>query len=554
MYQYNEVDRQIIAERVQQFRGQVQRRLDGRLSEDEFRPLRLMNGLYFQRHAYMLRVAIPYGLLSTQQMRKLAHIAREYDRGFGHFTTRQNIQYNWPELEDVPDILEELASVEMHAVQTSGNCIRNVTSDHLAGVSADEYEDPRPYCELLRQYSTFHPEFSYLPRKFKIAVTGAKQDRAAIAFHDVGIRLVPNPEKPSEIGTQFWVGGGMGRTPILAELLCPYLDKRHMLSYLEAIMRVYNLHGNRDNKFKARIKILVRELGIDEFRRQVEEEWAYIKESAIELTPQEINRVCSFFVPPAYAPEAQHDHSLARSLESEPKFARWYRQNTAEHKVPGYRIVYISLKSPRLPPGDITADQMDALATLADQYSLGQIRTTHDQNLVLADVAQQDLYVLWQALEQQDLAYPNIGTLTDQICCPGLDYCSLANASSIPIAEELSQRFDRLDYLYDLGELKLKMSGCINACGHHHAGHIGILGIDKRGEEYYQVMLGGNAANDASLGQWIGPAVAKTEIVDVLETIIHVYLEHRLDDERFLDTYRRIGVEPFKDKVYAQAD
>lgn len=550
MYRYNETDKKIIAERVRQFRGQVERRLSGRLSEDEFRPLRLMNGLYFQRHAYMLRVAIPYGLLSSEQVRKLAFLAKRYDRGFGHITTRQNIQYNWPELEDVPDILDHLASVEMHAVQTSGNCIRNVTSDHLAGVAVDEIEDPRPYCEIIRQYSTFHPEFSYLPRKFKIAVTGATNDRAAIAFHDIGIRLVKN--EAGQIGVQVLVGGGMGRTPVIAQVIHEFLPKEHMLSYIEAIMRVYNLHGRRDNKYKARIKILVRDLGIDEFRRQVEEEWNHFKEGAMKLTEAEYERVSAFFTPPAYNPSAADDQSYLQKIEENPAFGRWYRQNVTKHKVPGYNAVYVSLKTPRLPPGDITDEQLYAVADLADQFSFGQIRTTHDQNLVFADVANQDLFALWQTLEELDLAYPNIGTLTDQICCPGLDYCSLANASSIPVAEEIAERFDKVDYLYDLGELKLKMSGCINACGHHHVGHIGILGIDKRGEEFYQIMLGGSASDDASLGQWIGPALAQDQIVDAVGDLLDVFVEQRHDEERFLDTYRRIGPEPFKERVYAQ--
>ncbi len=551
MYRYNETDKKIIAERVQQFRGQVERRLDGRLSEDEFRILRLMNGLYFQRHAYMLRVAVPYGLLSSTQLRKLAHIARHYDRGFGHFTTRQNLQYNWPELEDVPDILDELASVEMHAVQTSGNCIRNVTSDHLAGIATDEIEDPRPYCELLRQYSTFHPEFSYLPRKFKIAVTGATNDRAAVFFHDIGIRMVRHPEKTGTTGLQIIVGGGLGRTPVVGKVLREYLEPQHMLSYVEAVMRVYNLHGRRDNKYKARIKILVRELGIEEFRRQVEEEWDRFKDGAMLLTQEEIDRVKSYFTPHEYDASAAEDTGYEQHLEENASFHIWYKQNTTEHKVPGYRAVYVSLKTPRMPPGDMRADQMEAVAELADRFSMSEIRTTHDQNLVLGEVKQGDLFALWQSLKELDLAYPNIGTLTDQICCPGLDYCSLANAASIPVAEKIAQRFDKIDYLYDLGELKLKMSGCINACGHHHVGHIGILGIDKRGEEFYQIMLGGSAADDATIGQWLGPALPQDEIVNALERLLHTYLEVREEEERFLDTYRRIGPQPFKDSVYA---
>jgi sulfite reductase (NADPH) hemoprotein beta-component len=550
MYQYNEIDQQIVDERVSQFRDQVRRRLEGALSEDEFRPLRLMNGLYMQRHAYMLRVAIPYGLLSSRQMHKLGEIAQKYDRGFGHFTTRQNIQYHWPELEDVPDILAELASVEMHAIQTSGNCIRNITADHIAGAAADEIEDPRPYCELLRQYSTFHPEFSYLPRKFKIAVTGATQDRAAVAFHDIGIRLVKN--EAGEVGYQVIVGGGLGRTPVIGEVIRPFLEKPHLLSYVEAIMRIYNLHGNRDNKFKARIKILVRELGIEEFRRQVEEEWAHFKDSAMLVPDEEIARLKSYFPTLPYDADAALDRSHEEKAAQDPRFARWLKNNTHAHKVAGYRIAFVSLKPPGGTPGDITDRQMFALADMAERYSFGYIVATHEQNLVFCDVKEADLYALWKELDELKLAYPNIGTLTDQICCPGLDYCSLANASSIPIAEALSERFDRLDYLYDLGEIKLKMSGCINACGHHHVGHIGILGIDKRGEEFYQIMLGGSASDDASLGQWLGPAIARDDIVNAIERLLTAYVEQREEGERFLDTFRRVGPTPFKDKVYAQ--
>ena len=550
MYQYNTLDQQIVDERVKQFRDQVQRRLGGKLTEDEFRPLRLMNGLYMQRHAYMLRVAIPYGLLSSRQLRMLAHIAARYDRGFGHFTTRQNIQYNWPELEDVPDILAALASVQMHAIQTSGNCIRNITADPLAGVAGDEIEDPRPYCELMRQYSTFHPEFSYLPRKFKIAMTGATHDRAAVAFHDIGVRLVKNEQ--GDIGCQVIVGGGLGRTPVIGEVIHPCLEKKHLLSYIEAIVRVYNLHGNRDNKFKARIKILVRELGIEEFRRQVEEEWAHFRDGAMQVPDEEIDRLKSFFPNPPYESDAAEDRSFEAAAVENKAFARWLKYNVSSHKVPGYNVVSISLKIPGTPTGDITDPQMLALADLADQYSFGMISSTHEQNLVLQDVKNADLFALWKALDPLKLAWPNIGTLTDQICCPGLDYCSLANASSIPIAEAIAQRFDNLDYLYDLGELKLKMSGCINACGHHHVGHIGILGIDKRGEEFYQIMLGGSASDDASLGQWLGPAIARDEIVDAVGRLLEAYIGCREEGERFLDTYRRVGPEPFKEKVYAK--
>lgn len=549
MYKYNEIDKRIIADRVRQFRGQVERRLGGTLSEDEFRPLRLMNGLYYQRHAYMLRIAVPYGLLSSDQLRMFAKIAREYDRGFGHFTTRQNIQFNWLELDVVPDILEHLSSVEMHAVQTSGNCIRNTTCDPLAGVAVDEIEDPRPYCELIRQYSTFHPEFSYLPRKFKIAVSGATHDRAAVAFHDIGIRIVKNDE--GRTGFRVLVGGGMGRTPVIAKEVCPFLEKEDLLSYIEAIMRVYNLHGRRDNKYKARIKILVNTLGIEEFRRQVEEEWSHFKDGAIKLTEAELDRVRSFFTSPAYQPGAAQPELLSQQASDEPAFALWRKHNVHQHRVSGYNAVWVSLKSKQLPPGDMTDKQMDAVADLADAHSFGEIRTTHDQNLILADVPDDALYALWEELRKWHLATPNIGSLTDQICCPGLDFCSLANASSIPVAEEIAERFDELDFLHDLGEIQLKMSGCINACGHHHVGHIGILGIDKRGEEFYQIMLGGSATDDASLGKWLGPALARDKIVDGLSTLLDVFVELREGEERFLDTYRRVGPTPFKERVYA---
>ena len=547
MYQYTEVDQTIVNERVEQFRGQVRRRLAGELTEDEFRPLRLMNGLYLQRHAYMLRVAIPYGLLTTTQVRMLAHIARKYDRGYGHITTRQNIQYNWPKLEQVPDILADLASVQMHAIQTSGNCIRNISADHLAGVAGDEIEDPRPYCEILRQWSTFHPEFSFLPRKFKIAITGARRDRAAVAVHDIGIRIVEN--EAGERGYEVLVGGGLGRTPILAEVCREFLPKEHLNSYCEAILRVYNLYGNRDNKFKARIKILVKTLGIEEFRRQVEEEWERIKDTSLLLTQEEIDRVSAFFVPPLYDPTAGEDRSHEPHL-SDPRFARWYEHNVVEHKVPGYNVVIVSLKSDKRPPGDITADQLDAVADLADSYSLGRVRTTHEQNLVFSDVTNADLHALWQALDELDLATPNIGKITDLICCPGLDFCALANAGSIGIARQITERFADLERQYDLGEVKIKMSGCINSCGHHHVGHIGILGVNKNGEEWYQIMLGGSAEDDASLGKWIGPAIEKTAVADALEKIVEVYASERQENERLLDVYRRIGRDPFKDAVY----
>ena len=549
MYQYDHYDEAIVRERVEQFRDQVARRMDGSLTEDEFRILRLMNGLYLQRHAYMLRVAIPYGLLSSEQLRKLAYIARRYDKDYGHITTRQNIQYNWPKLEEVPDLLSDLADVQMHAIQTSGNCIRNISADHFAGIAADEIEDPRPYCEILRQWSTFHPEFSFLPRKFKIAVTGATKDRAAVAFHDIGLRLVEGPE--GEVGFQVIVGGGMGRTPIIGKVIREFLPKRDLLSYCEAILRVYNLHGNRKNKYKARIKILVKSLGAEAFAEEVEQEWEHIRATALELTQEEIDRVRSYFPEPTRDVQASQDTSYEQVAASNTSFARWLKHNTHEHKTPGYRAVFVSLKHPEVPPGDITADQMDVVAQLADTFSLGRIRTTHDQNLVLSDVRQGDLVALWQALAEHNLAVPNIGTLGDMICCPGLDYCALANASSIGVARDIYKRFDDIDYLYDLGELKLKMSGCINSCGHHHVGHIGILGIDKRGEQFYQLMLGGSAEDDASIGKWLGPAIAREDITEALARTLEVYVEQREDGERFLDTYRRIGPDSFKERVYA---
>ncbi len=550
MYAYDEYDKQIVTERAGQFKDQVRRRVDGKLSEEQFVPLRLMNGLYKQRHAYMLRVAVPYGLLSSEQLRKLAHIAREYDRGYGHFTTRQNIQYNWPELGDVPKILEELAEVEMHAIQTSGNCVRNVTTDHLAGVAPDELEDPRPYCELLRQWSTFHPEFTYLPRKFKIAFTGAKNDRAAVIVHDIGVRLVEGDG--GEVGFEIIVGGGLGRTPVLGATIREFLPKKHLLSYTEAILRVYNQFGDRDNKYKARIKILVKTLGVDEFSRRVEEEWSRIKNGALTLTDEEIERVKAHFTPHDYDESAvEGQKALEQKLENNLQFRAWHNCNTDDHRADGYRVVYLSLKTPDVPPGDATADQMDAIADLSDRYSFGELRVSHEQNLVFTDVEVGDLYELWQALDELELATPNIGKLTDMICCPGLDYCALANAASIPIAHQINERFDELEELYDLGDLKIKMSGCINACGHHHVGHIGILGIDKRGEDWYQIMLGGSAENDASLGRWLGPAIAKTDVADAVEDIVEVYLENRQGGEPFLQTVRRVGFDPFKERVYA---
>jgi sulfite reductase (NADPH) hemoprotein beta-component len=545
MYRYDAIDKTLVNERVAQFRDQTRRFLAGELSEDEFKLLRLRNGLYIQRHAPMLRVAIPYGLLSSAQLRALAGIAQRYDRGYGHFTTRQNLQFNWPKLEDVPDILAELATVEMHAIQTSGNCIRNITSDHLAGVTANELEDPRPWCEIIRQWSTFHPEFSFLPRKFKIAVTGAAKDRAASLVHDVGVHIVRNAA--GELGFEILAGGGLGRTPIIGQVVREFLPREHLLSYLEAVLRVYNLEGRRDNLQKARIKILVRSLGIEEFRRRVEAEWASIRDSGPRIDDAEIARVRAFFPAPAYRTLPDSEPALGKSTA----FRAWYRYNTAEHKIPGYRAVFISLKKPGVAPGDATAAQMAFIADLADRYAFGEVRVTHSQNLLLADVEQGEALALWQALDRAGLATPNIGTLTDMIACPGLDFCSLANAGTIDVAQLINERFDDYDYVYDLGELEIKMSGCMNACGHHHVGHIGILGVDKGGSEWYQITIGGAAGEDASLGTVIGPSVAKSEVAETIARLLEVYVERRRPEERFLDTVQRLGIQPFKERVYA---
>jgi sulfite reductase (NADPH) hemoprotein beta-component len=548
MYQYDPIDQRLVDERVAQFRDQTQRFLAGKLAEDDFRSLRLRNGLYIQRYAPMLRISIPYGLLSTRQVRMFARIAREYDKGFGHFTTRQNLQFNWPKLEQVPDILALLASVEMHAIQTSGNCVRNVTADHFAGIAVDEVEDPRPWCEIIRQWATLHPEFSYLPRKFKIAVTGSPQDRAAAKFHDIGLHLVRNAA--GEVGFEVLVGGGLGRTPMVGHVIRDFLPPRDLFAYLEAILRVYNLEGRRDNIHKARIKILVKALGIEKFRELVNAEWEVSKEFAPVLEDAEIARIKSFFQPPAY--ETLSDEDVLAGREN--AFRTWYQRNTRRHKVTGYRAVFLSLKSSKRPPGDITDAQMDAVADLADKYSFGLIRTTHDQNLIFGDVRQRDLYPLWQALSELDLATPNIGTLTDMIACPGLDLCSLANAGTYAVVDQINKRFEDLDYLYDLGEIQLKMSGCMNACGHHHIGHIGILGVDKSGEEWYQITLGGRAhGKDAALGSVIGPSVAKADVAAVIDRILKVYVAQREDGEIFVDTVDRIGIAPFKAHVYAPA-
>jgi sulfite reductase (NADPH) hemoprotein beta-component len=545
MYRYDVIDKTLVDERVAQFRDQTRRFLAGELPEDEFRGLRLRNGLYIQKHAPMLRVAIPYGLLSSAQLHALAAIARRYDRGYGHFTTRQNIQYNWPKLEEVPDILAELAAVEMHAIQTSGNCIRNTTSDHLAGVTPDELEDPRPWCEIIRQWSTFHPEFTYLPRKFKIAVTGSPRDRAASLVHDVGVHIVRGAG--GELGFEILAGGGLGRTPVIGQVIREFLPREHLLSYLEAVLRIYNREGRRDNLTKARIKILVRSLGLQEFKRRVEAEWELIKDGGLRVADAEVARVRGFFGPPAYRSLADTEPAAGK----ETAFRAWYRYNTAEHKVPGYRAVYVSLKKADVAPGDATDDQMDLIADLADRYSFGEVRVTHTQNLLLADVEQEQTFELWRALDVAGLATPNIGTLTDMICCPGLDFCSLANAGSIEVAKLINERFDDYDYVYDLGEIDVKMSGCMNACGHHHVGNIGILGVDKGGEEWYQITIGGAAGADASLGTVIGPSVAKAAVPETLARLLAVYVEQRHAGERFLDTVRRLGIKPFKERVYA---
>ena len=547
MYRYDQYDHLIVKERIAQYRDQVRRRLSDELTEAEFLPLRLQNGLYMQRHAYMLRIAVPYGLLSSSQMRIFAHIARKYDRGYGHFTTRQNIQFNWINLEQTPDILADLASVEMHAIQTSGNCIRNITSDEYAGVAADEIIDPRPYAEILRQWSTFHPEFLALPRKFKVAINGAVEDRAAIAVHDIGLTVVHGPD--GEIGFKVMAGGGMGRTPILGSVVREFLPWQHMLTYIEAIMRVYNQYGRRDNKYKARIKILLKALGVEEFTRQVEAEWADLKDSPSTLTDTEMARVAAYFAPAAYATLDNVDQLAAHPDNK--AYANWLQRNVKPHKVAGYSAVVLSLKKTGVPPGDATAAQMDFIADLADRYSFGELRVTHEQNLVLADVEQSRLFALWQEVKAQGLATPNIGLLTDMICCPGGDFCSLANAKSLPIAAAIAERFDNIDFQHDIGEIELNISGCINACGHHHVGSIGVLGVDKDGSEWYQVSIGGAQGNEAAIGKIIGPSFSALQMPEVIDRLLQVYVRERTEDERFVDTAQRLGVAPFKEYVYA---
>jgi sulfite reductase (NADPH) hemoprotein beta-component len=547
MYQYDQYDHLIVRERIAQYRDQVRRRLADELTEAEFLPLRLQNGLYYQRHAYMLRIAVPYGMLASKQMRMFAHIARKYDRGYGHFTTRQNIQFNWIELEQSPDILTDLASVEMHAIQTSGNCIRNTTTDEFAGVAADEIIDPRPYCEILRQWSTFHPEFIALPRKFKVAVNGAVEDRAAIAVHDIGLTVVYN--EAGEIGFKVMVGGGMGRTPILGSVIREFLPREHLLTYVEAIMRVYNLHGRRDNKYKARIKILLKAIGAEEFARQVEAEWADLKNSEETLTLEEMERVIAYFQPHPYK-QLEAIDPLAAQADNK-AFANWLKRNVKPHKQPGYASVVLSLKKTGVPPGDATAEQMDFMADLSDRYSFGELRVTHEQNVVLADVEQTQLFALWQEAKAHGLATPNIGLLNDMICCPGGDFCALANAKSIPIASAIAERFDSLDFQHDIGDIELNISGCINACGHHHVGNIGILGVDKDGSEWYQVSIGGAQGNHSAIGKIIGPSFSALQMPEVIGRLLQVYVRERVEGERFVDTTQRIGVAPFKEFVYA---
>jgi sulfite reductase (NADPH) hemoprotein beta-component len=550
MYRYDEFDHQLVNERVAQFGSQVARRLSGELTEDEFKPLRLMNGVYLQLHAYMLRIAIPYGTLSSRQLRMLAHIGRAYDRGYGHFTTRQNLQFNWPALKDVPDILKDLASVEMHCIQTSGNCIRNVTSDQYAGAAKNEIEDPRVVSEIIRQWSTFHPEFSFLPRKFKIAVSGTPDDRAAIRVHDIGIQIVQ--DAAGQIGYEIYVGGGLGRTPMIAKKIADFIPKEDLLAYLEAIMRVYNMYGRRDNMYKARVKILVHEIGAEEMKRQVDAEFVELRKAGtLHLPQEEVDRIQVYFQSPTLETLPDESTELNKAVLADPDFANWVKANTAEHRTPGYAIVNISLKPIGGTPGDCSSDQMDAIADIAEKLSFDEIRVTHEQNLTLAHVRKKDLHAVYEALKAHDLATPNINLITDQIACPGLDYCSLANARSIPIAQRISERFSDIARQHEIGEMKINTSGCINACGHHHVGHIGILGVDKKGVEYYQVTIGGAADEKTAVGDIVGPAFTEEEIIDAVEKIVNIYLDKRETGERFIDTYRRIGLAPFKENLYA---
>jgi sulfite reductase (NADPH) hemoprotein beta-component len=549
MYRYDQFDHQLVAERVAQFRDQVRRRLSGELHEDEFRVLRLQNGVYMQVHAYMMRLAAPYGLVSASQMRMFAHIARKYDRGYGHFTTRQNIQFNWLKLQDTPDILADLATVEAHAIQTSGSCIRSITSDEFAGVARDEVVDPRPFAEILRQWSTFHPEFAFLPRKFKLSLSGATEDRAAIEVNDIGLHVLKNAQ--GEVGFRVLVGGGLGRTPVIGTEINAFLPWQHLITYIESIVRVYNEYGRRDNLYKARIKILVKAIGIEEFRRQVEEEWKLAIDGPNTLTQAELDRVAAYFTAPDYAQLPSVDTAVSALQQSNRAFANWHARNVKPHKVAGYAAVMLSLKRTGIAPGDATAEQMDAAAALADKYSFGELRITHMQNLVLADVKQSDLIALWKEAKSLGFATPNIGLLTDIICCPGGDFCTLANARSITLAKAVDERFDDIDYLQDIGEIDLNISGCVNACAHHHVGHIGILGVDKSGEEWYQVSIGGSKGSPANIGKIIGRSFSFAQIPEVISRLLQVYVQVRFEGERFIDTVRRTGLDPFVEFVYA---
>jgi sulfite reductase (NADPH) hemoprotein beta-component len=551
MYRYDEFDHAFVRGRVAEFADQVERRLAGKLNEEEFRPLRLRNGLYLQLHAYMLRIAIPYGVLSPKQLRQLAMIGRKWDRGYGHFTTRQNLQYNWIKLVDVPEILSALADVEMHCIQTSGNCVRNVTADPFAAAAHDELEDPRAWCEIVRQWSTLHPELSWLPRKFKIAISGAAEDRAAVLFHDIGLRIVRGPD--GENGFRVFVGGGMGRTPYVGQEIKSFLQKEHLLSYLESILRVYNLHGRRDNIFKARIKILVNHLGIDEFRRQVEEDWEQSRKDAIDLPADEYARIHSYFTPPDLQPGPIHDEAVEERRQTDPAFARWLKHNVRPHRVPGYCIATISLKEPGRTPGDASSEQMEIVADLGERYSRSEIRVNYTQNLILPHVARSDLVALYDELVAAELETGNNDLIGDMICCPGLDYCNLANARSIPIAKEIAKRFEDPEHQALIGPLRMNMSGCINACGHHHSGNIGILGVDKKGTELYQISLGGSPKDDAAVGTIIGPGFRAEAVPQAIDTIVETYLANRNDGETFVDTWRRVGAAPFKEALYGAA-
>ena len=552
MYRYDKYDEQMLDDRIKQFREQTKNYLSGKLSDKEYLPLRLQNGLYIQRLAPMLRIAVPYGMLSSTQLRKLAHITTHFDKGYGHFTTRQNIQLNWPHLEDVPDILESLSEVQMHAIQTSGSCIRNTTTDQFAGVASNELEDSRPYCEIIRQWSSFHPEFAFLPRKFKIAVCGTQIDQAATQVHDIGIHLIPGPE--NQIGFRILAGGGLGRTPLIGKVVFEYIEKKHLLTALEAILRTYNRLGRRDNKYKARIKILIKEIGITEFKKLANQEWLKIKDGPLTLTEQEIERCKNYFVDPPYVSKENNPDELRVKLDKNILFHNWFNQNVNSHKKSGYSIVTIALKETGVAPGDVSDQQLRYIADLADEYSFGEVRVTHHQNVVLADVQQEKLYSLWKKLTEKSLASASLNLLTDMICCPGGDFCALANAKSIPIAESIQRQFDNYEVLKKIGELRINISGCMNACGHHHVGNIGILGVDKKGKEFYQISLGGSSQNNTSLGKILGPSFSQEEIPNIVKKLVNVYLTEKTSNEKFIDTYQRIGIEPFKENIYGKVD